>query len=84
MYNYQNERKNLFTEKGQMMFIAIRDKAKGLLKVAGAFMLIHVISGVSGDSFTMFACVDRLVELGEIKEITTKDTPGQFRVFIET
>jgi hypothetical protein len=30
----------------------------------------------------MMACVDRLVELGEIREITPRHTAGQDRIFV--
>lgn len=40
-----------------------------------------VIIADSGDSWFLMACVDRLVELGEIREIT-KHAPGQCRVFV--
>jgi len=67
MYDYKTQRKAIFTENGQIMFLAIRDKAKELLAVAGAFREDHVTAGCGGgDSWDMLACVDRLVELGEI------------------
>jgi hypothetical protein len=83
MYNYSEQRKNVFTEEGQKMFLKIRDRAHKLLNEAGAFMLGNVISGVCGSSWDMLACVDRLVELGEIREITQKGVAGQHRVFVK-
>lgn len=83
MYTYENEKSKIFTENGQEMFLKIRDKVKLLLKQSGAFMLKNAISGVTGDSWSMLACVDRLVELKEIKEITDKTkVAGQHRVFV--
>ena len=83
MYNYENEKPKIFTENGQEMFLKIRDKVKMLLKQSGAFMLENAISGITGDSWSMLACVDRLVELKEIKEITDKTkVAGQHRVFV--
>lgn len=81
MYNYNTQKKNIFTEEGQEMFLKIRDKAHKLLDEAGAFKLSHVISGCTGDSWDMYACVDSLIELGEIIEIERK-CAGQNRVFI--
>jgi hypothetical protein len=82
-YQYEAERYKLFTDEGQRMFIKIRDKAKKLLSDGGAFMMQHVVSGITGESWTMLACVDRLVELGEIKELTAQGrVAGQRRVFI--
>lgn len=81
-YNYKTQRPWLFTEEGQLAFIAIRDKAKELIKVAGC-----VTSGklmcITGDSWNMLACVDRLVEIGELHEIVnTMSKAGQHRVFV--
>jgi len=83
MYTYENEKSKIFTENGQEMFLKIRDKVQLLLKQSGAFMLENAISGITGDSWSMLACVDRLVELKEIKEITDKTkVAGQHRVFV--
>lgn len=82
MYVYEEEKKVIFTEEGSRMFLRIRDKVKHLLKEAGAVRMKEAISGNSGSSWEMLACVDRLVELCEIREITPANTPGQWRVFI--
>lgn len=83
MYEYQKERAGIFTESGQITFLRIRDKVKNLLKLAGAVRMGEAISGVGGgSSWTFLACVDRLVELGEIREITKGDIAGQDRVFV--
>jgi hypothetical protein len=42
------------------------------------------IAGI-GDSWQRIACVDRLVELGEIREITNpNEVAGQHRIFVDT
>lgn len=83
MYNYKTQKPNIFTEDGQRMFLNIRDRSKELLGESGAFMLDNVIAGCGGgDSWNMLACVDRLLELGEIREIEQVDVPGQYRVFV--
>ncbi len=82
MYNYQQQRPLLFTEEGQLMFIKIRDKVKALITVAGCFRMDSVLSMALGDIWMMIACVDRMVELGELKEVTeSEDTAGQHRIF---
>lgn len=84
MYIYRNLRTFIFTEEGQGMFLSIRDKSKKLLKIAGIFTMGAVIRGQCGDSWEMMACVDRLVEIGEIVEVNaSKNTAGQHRVFIK-
>ena len=83
MYNYGTERPDLFTEKGQRMFLEIRDRVKAQLKHAGAVRMLEAVAGMPGDSWAMLACVDRMVELGELREITDSDVAGQHRVFVE-
>lgn len=81
-YNYATQKPAIFTESGQVMFLAIRDNAQKLLKLAGAVRLQELIRESSGDTWDMLACVDRLVELGELCEVTKPDAvAGQYRVF---
>ena len=84
MYNYQEIKPSLFTEQGQVMFLKVRDNVQELLKTAGAVRMQEAISGCTGSSWDMLACVDRLVELKEIREITGDDVAGQHRVFVAT
>ena len=82
-YLYAAMRSHVFTEGGQVMFLKIRDRTARLLDEAGAAMLQNMISGNTGDSWLMLACVDRMVELGEIREVTDPETVmGQHRVFV--
>lgn len=84
MYNYQEEKKELFTEKGQVLFLAVRDRVQYLLKTSGAFRLGVGISDlrVTGSSWQLVACIDRLVELGEIVECPNPYTSvTQFKVY---
>ncbi len=81
MYSYADQKKNIFTEDGQVMFLKIRDHVNGLLAIAGALTMERAITGRSGDSWDMLACIDRLVELGEIREVTGQDVAGQHRIF---
>jgi hypothetical protein len=65
------------------MFVAIRDHVKRLLRDAGAVTMGAAIRGAgSGDSWTMLACVDRMVETGELREVTGPNVAGQDRVFV--
>jgi hypothetical protein len=82
-YSYATERPNVFTELGQRMFLQIRDTAKELIAKSGAASCGKIISGCTGDSWHMLACVDRLVELGEIFEVpNTRSKFGQDRLFV--
>lgn len=80
-YDYQTERDKIFTDDGNRMFLLIRDRVKYLLKQAGAVRMQEAIYGATGDSWAMLACVDRMVELGELRELPTNGL-GQHRVFV--
>ena len=83
MYSYQVTKPSLFTEQAQAAFIKFRDNALQLLDEAGAFMSFKQFHGVSvGDTDIMLAMLDRLVEIGDVREITGSDVFGQHRVFI--
>ena len=64
------------------MFLEIRDKTQKLLKQSGAVRLAEIISHVSGDTWTMLACIDRMIELGEIREIPQGEVSAQARIFV--
>jgi len=80
-YNYQEQKKEwLFTDNGQRQFLAVRDRVKVLLESAGAFMMARVLD-MRIDDWNLMTCVDRLVELDEIKEVTRPDCVSQHRIF---
>lgn len=81
-YSYAEWRSMVFTEDGQVMFLKIRDKARELTDVAGAVRSDKLLC-CSGNVWNMLACIDRLVELGELIEITKPgEVAGQHRVFV--
>ncbi len=85
MYKYEDMKPKIFTEEGSVLFTKTRDNVKRLLKLAGAVRCDEamVINGAS-DSWTMLACVDRLVGLGEIREIKQPNrVAGQHRIFVK-
>jgi hypothetical protein len=82
-YVYSEWRRFAFTEKGQVTFLAIRDRAQKLMREAEAATMGALISGQAGLVWEMQACVDRLVELGELLEIPNPiSRAGQHRIFI--
>ncbi len=85
MYNYEELKPTLFTEENQKLFLGIRDQVQGMIKQSGAVDMGHAMELPTGagaaNSWTMMACVDRLVELGELREIPTNGA-GQDRVFV--
>jgi len=82
-YIYEEQKAWVFTDEGQRQFLRIRDKVCRLLSEAGAVRMQEALRGEPGSSWDMLACVDRLVELEELKELTVPFTPGQCRVFVK-
>lgn len=82
MYSYSKERPRLFTEESQKDFLALRDEVQRKIKLSGAVRLQEAVSGATGDSWLHLAIIDRLVELGEIREIEQEGAASQHRVFV--
>lgn len=83
MYNYSEEREKLFTDEGQRNFLLVRDHVHHLLDEAGAFQMMKAFKPLSAtDTWTSMAYVDRLLELGEIREVTRSSCAGQYRTFV--
>lgn len=81
-YEYEKERPSVFTDEGQRKFLKIRDRAFSLCKTAGVARMEEIISGSLGDSWQLLACVDRLVEIGDLREIQQVGyVAGQHRIF---
>ena len=68
-YDYTNERKFVFTEVGIVTLLKIRDRVQKLLLASGAVREQEIHSAMSGDSWQLLACVDYLVERGEIRRV---------------
>lgn len=68
-YDYSVTRAVIFTERGMQMFLKIRDKAKELCEISGAVREEELYKVCSGDTWDMLACVDYLVERGELKRV---------------
>jgi len=66
-YNYEEHRKLVFTESGVETLRRMEVKIDNALELAGAFMSSNVMT--TGDSWTMLACLDYLVETGKIAEV---------------
>lgn len=85
MYDYAKQRAVVFTDDGQRMFLKIRDHTLAVLQKSGAITLEKAMNGAgTGDSWDMIACVDRMVELGELVEVPiSKPVPAQHRIFMK-
>lgn len=85
-YDYKTQRKELFDDEGQRLFLAVRDQVKYMLDTSGAITMgcaMQLPKGIgAADSWSLMACVDRMVELKEIREIPQERCAGQNRVFV--
>jgi len=83
MYDYKTQKPNLFKEENQELFLKIRDKVKAMLKFAGAVRMGEILHNNTGSSWDMMACVDRMVEIQELRELRQeRECAGQERVFV--
>ena len=81
MYDYEKERPKIFTEVGMRSLLGIRDNVERLLNEAGAFKLWDAVKGHGSTSFIQLACIDYLVEIGEIEKVSSKGST-QNHVFV--
>jgi len=83
-YNYNEMKPWLFSDEGQRCLLRTRDNALKLLAHAGAFVATAPLADVNyGDSYKGSALIDRMVELGDIQEVTKhKTVASQHRVFV--
>ena len=81
-YNYNEQKHELFTEDGIDILMKVKENINTKCDVAGAVMLNKLLDGVTGDTFTMLAAIDYLIEKGELREVTPPDTRGQERVYV--
>ena len=72
-YSYADWKHVVLTDDGQRAFLAVRDFVQTALKQHGAVTAGKAMERASrlGDSFSMMACVDRLIELGEVRVVVT-------------
>jgi hypothetical protein len=83
-YNYELQRHEIFSEDGIKTLVKMRDKAKELIKVAGAARADKIMSATMGDSWTMLAALDYMVETGDLYRVTAeRTTMGQHQIFTE-
>lgn len=82
-YQYSEQREQLFTDEGQRRFLEIRDHVEAILAESGAITMDKAICKAMGCNWFAMACVDRLVEIGELLEVPNPHSGwGQSRVFV--
>lgn len=67
MYEYKKERSYVFGEDGQERLLRLLDRARLLIRSSGACTRSALLQHESGGNYEMYACVDRLVELGYLR-----------------
>lgn len=82
VYRYEEIKPSLFTDEGQRKFLKVRDHVQKLTAQSGAVRMQEVLNGAGGGTWELMACVDRLVELGELQELPIDAAAGQHRVFV--
>ena len=75
MCSYEKEKPKLFTEERQEEFLRIRDNVMDRIRKNGVVMVGKVLSW---DSWFVLACIDRLIEIGEIHEV-----PNPYSDFVQ-
>ena len=81
-YSYATEKPKLLTDEGQRLVIDTHDTVLGLLKRAGAVRMGAVMP--STEPWRALAVIDRLVEIGDLVEITQSVSPAQQdRIFVK-
>lgn len=81
-YEYESVKEQIFTDEGQRRFLKLRDGVIKMLATAGAVRMASALKLCDEDDWFGMACIDRMVELGEIKEIARPASMGQGRVFV--
>jgi len=81
-YEYLKERSYVLTKEGQCKMFNVRNVADQAIKISGAVRADKLMDAAgSGNSWSLMAVVDYLVEVGELREIPTYGA-WQHRVFV--
>ncbi len=83
-YDYKKLRTEIFTEQGVNLLLHIKSKANRSIRESGATTIGNLISNISicDDVHHAIACVEYLIERGDLKEITDPDIRCQDRVVV--
>jgi hypothetical protein len=82
-YDYLEIKPQLFEEHNQKQFLRVRDWINKSLDKTGAFQLQRATEQNYGDCWITIASIDRLQEIGEIKEVKqTENVLYSERIFI--
>ena len=80
-YHYADFKSALFTDKGQRELLKVRDHAFALIDHSGAATMERIMTASDGDTWTQMSYVDRLVELGDLIQVSSGKESTQYRCF---
>ncbi len=66
-YRYEDLKPGVLTDDGQRKLLELVETARSLFRTAGAATFGKLTAGITGDSWTTIAFVDRLIELARIR-----------------
>lgn len=70
MYDYNTQKKNIFTVDGQNLLVKIRSNVAKLLLASGAFRMVFAFRDLGTYvAWDALACIDFMVEMGEIRMV---------------
>lgn len=80
-YSYAIEKPKLFTEEGQVLFLKVRDRVNHHIKESGAVSFSKALTGITGDGWEHIACIDRMIELGELICLSPDNVWTQHKIY---
>lgn len=83
-YSYEQERAKVLAPERQDQFIHGRDRLLKAIEPTGAILWMKAMQFFNtGSSWTDMACVDRMVELGDLRRVHQNGrVSGQYEVFV--
>ncbi len=81
-YRYEDLKSWILTDEGQRLCFRTLASAQALIKSAGACMSGKLIGADAPSTWHSLAAIDRLIEVGELREVTNSDVAGQHRIFV--
>lgn len=81
MYNYETEKKKIYTKQGLPKFLQIVDNVRQLTADGRPFRYLEAVKNSDGDSWFQLACMDLLVEMGRIRCLSAADAVTQHRIY---
>ena len=84
MYVYKEQKAKIFDTDGIKMMLSVTSVVNGLFEHSSVVCALDILNkSMAGDIWLKFACMDYLVEIGYLHEITGENMKGQLRTFIK-